>query len=83
MDLDRAKHEEEKVKLLEKMFSCAETPIKEWLAEIKNVDVEEMFPDFVDENEQKMKSKKNPKNRHAVSIFFPWQPSLTSIIVHN
>ena len=34
MDLDRAKHEEEKVKLLEKMFSCAETPIKEWLAEI-------------------------------------------------
>jgi hypothetical protein len=51
MDLDRAKHEEEKVKLLEKMFSCAETPIKEWLAEIKNVDVEEMFPDFVDEND--------------------------------
>jgi len=51
MDLDRAKHEEEKAKLLEKMFSCAETPIKEWIAEIKNVDVETLFPDFVDEND--------------------------------
>lgn len=47
--LDRATSEEEKAKFIEKLFSYAETPIKEWLSEYLNKPAEEVFDDFVDD----------------------------------
>lgn len=42
----RQELEEEKIKLINKMFDCAEAPIKEWVAKCLNIQVKELFPDY-------------------------------------
>jgi hypothetical protein len=55
MDIDKAKAEEEKAKIVEKIFQCSETPIKEWISLFINdyvkVNIEELFPDYVDDSD--------------------------------
>jgi hypothetical protein len=47
--MDKAKAEEEKIKILNKLFRCAESPIKEWVAEV--FDLENAFPDYTDDSD--------------------------------
>lgn len=51
MDNTRATIEEEKRKIVDRFFRCAESPIKEWLAEYDGDDITQIFPDYKDDSD--------------------------------
>lgn len=52
MDSDNIRlTEEEQQAIVNKLFDCTESPIKEWIASYFNVPVEEVFCDFVDDSD--------------------------------